>query len=99
VKALDDQGAFRRHGLGPDASMLLVTNRLLPASGMHHMSRIVLGIPRFGSMRNGAWPLTTAQRAMVSAAKVIPQPVLTKLVSLASRLSPAKSASEESTSR
>ena len=97
VKALDDQGAFRRHGLGPDASMLLICNRIMPASGMHHMSRIVLGIPRFGSMRNGAWPLTTSQRAMVSAAKVIPQPVLTKLVSLASRLSPARSASEETT--
>lgn len=99
VKALDDQGAFRRHGLGPDASMLLMSNRILPAAGMHHMSRIVLGIPRFGSMRNGAWPLTTAQRAMVFAAKVIPQPVLTKLVALASRLSPAQSASEESANR
>jgi NAD(P)-dependent dehydrogenase (short-subunit alcohol dehydrogenase family) len=28
VKALADRGAFRRHGVGPDASMLLVSNRL-----------------------------------------------------------------------
>lgn len=96
VKALDDQGAFRRHGVGPDASMLLVSSRLLPAAGMHHMSRMVLGIPRFGSMRGGAYPLTTAQRAMVSAAKVLPQPVMNRLASLAMRFSPTQSAPEES---
>jgi hypothetical protein len=79
--------------------MLLATNRILPAAGMHHMSRMVLGIPRFGSMRNGAWPLTTAQRAMVFATRVIPQPVLTKLVALAARLKPAQSASEEGANR
>src|SRR4029079_6730742 len=65
VKALADRGPSGRHGVGPDASMLLVSNRVLPASGMHHMSRLVLGIPRQGSMRNGAYPLTTSQRAMV----------------------------------
>jgi NAD(P)-dependent dehydrogenase (short-subunit alcohol dehydrogenase family) len=76
VKALADTGAFRRRGVGPDASMLLVSNRILPASGMHHMSRIVLGIPKQGSMRDGAWPLTMSQKAMVVLAKVLPQPVL-----------------------
>ncbi len=96
VQALADRGAFRRHGVGPDASMLLASNRLLPASGMHHMSRMVLGIPRSGSMRGGAYPLTTAQRAMVSAAKVLPQPVMARLASLAMRLSPAKPAPDES---
>jgi hypothetical protein len=30
-------------------------------------------------MRDGAWPLTTAQKAMVLAARVIPQPVLQRL--------------------
>ena len=83
VKALADRGAFRRHGVGPDASMLLVSNRLLPSAGMHHMSRLVLGIPRQGAMRDGAWPLTTAQRAMVFAAKVIPQPVMKRAGSTA----------------
>ncbi len=69
LKALADQKSFRRRGVGPDASMLLAFNRILPSSGMHHMSRIVLGIPRQGSMRGGAYPLTTAQRAMVFAAR------------------------------
>jgi NAD(P)-dependent dehydrogenase (short-subunit alcohol dehydrogenase family) len=92
VNALADRGAFRRHGVGPDASMLLVSNRALPSAGMHHMSRIVLGIPRQGAMRGGAYPLTTAQRAMVFAAKVLPQPVLQRLASLAVRFSPAKQA-------
>jgi NAD(P)-dependent dehydrogenase (short-subunit alcohol dehydrogenase family) len=92
VNALADRGAFRRHGVGPDASMLLVSNRMLPSPGMHHMSRIVLGIPRQGAMRGGAYPLTTAQRAMVFAAKVLPQSVLQRLASLAVRFSPAKQA-------
>ncbi len=68
--------------------MLLASNRILPASGMHHMSRIVLGIPRQGSMRDGAWPLTLAQRAqkaMLFAARVLPAPVLQRLASLAAK--------------
>jgi NAD(P)-dependent dehydrogenase (short-subunit alcohol dehydrogenase family) len=85
LKALDDQGSFRRRGVGPDASMLLASNRILPASGMHQMSRIVLGIPRQGSMRGGAWPLTAGQRAMVLAARVLPPSVLQRLASLAAR--------------
>jgi hypothetical protein len=95
VKALADRGAFRRHGVGPDASMLLASNRLLPSSGMHHMSRVVLGIPRQGSMRGGAYPLTGAQRAMVLAARVLPQPVLRRLTSLAMRLAPAKQGQQD----
>ena len=95
VKALTDQGAFRRHGVGPDASMLLVTNRFLPSAGMHHMSRVILGIPRFGSMRDGAWPLTTAQRLMVRPPKVLPQPVMVRLASLATRFSRTQSTSKE----
>jgi NAD(P)-dependent dehydrogenase (short-subunit alcohol dehydrogenase family) len=98
VKALADRGPFRRHGVGADASMLLMSNRVLPASGMHHMSRVVLGIPRLGAMRDGAYPLTTAQRAMVSAAKVLPQPVMTRLATLAMRFSPAQSEHNESES-
>ncbi len=85
VKALADRGPICRHGVGPDASMLLVSNRILPSSGMHHMSRLVLGIPAQGTMRDGAWPLTTAQRAMVLAAKVLPQPVLNRLTAIAAK--------------
>ncbi|MEB4210345.1 SDR family oxidoreductase [Mycobacterium sp. 94-17] len=83
VEALGDRAPFRRRGVGLDASMLLVFNRILPAAGMHHMSRVVLGIPRQGSMRGGAWPLTTGQRAMVLVARVLPQPVLQRLAALA----------------
>ncbi|OMC47123.1 SDR family oxidoreductase [Mycobacterium sp. IS-1264] len=79
VKALGDRVPFRRRGVGPDASMLLALNRILPASGMHHMSRIVLGIPRQGSMRGGTWPLTVGQRLMVLAARVLPASVLRRL--------------------
>ena len=79
------QRGVRRRGVGPDASMLLVSNRMLPAIGMHHVSRIVLGIPRQGSMRGGAWPLTSAQKAMVLAARVLPAPVLQRLASVAAK--------------
>jgi NAD(P)-dependent dehydrogenase (short-subunit alcohol dehydrogenase family) len=85
VKALGDRGPFRRRGVGPDAAMILAANRILPSSGMHHVSRIVLGIPRQGSMRGGAVPLTAAQRAMVLAARVLPAPVLQRLASLAAK--------------
>ena len=85
VKALQDTGSFRRRGVGPDASMLLVSNRILPAIGMHHVSRIVMGIPKQGSMRDGAWPLTASQRVMVLVARVLPQPVLQRLASLAAK--------------
>ena len=36
---------------GLDASMLLASNRFLPAAGMHQVSRLVMGIPRQGAMR------------------------------------------------
>jgi NAD(P)-dependent dehydrogenase (short-subunit alcohol dehydrogenase family) len=85
LRALGDRGPFRRRGVGSDVSMLLVSNRILPASGMHHMSRIVLGIPKQGSMRGGAWPLTVGQKAMVFAARVLPEPVLQRLASLAAK--------------
>jgi NAD(P)-dependent dehydrogenase (short-subunit alcohol dehydrogenase family) len=79
LKALNDQGPFRRRGVGPDASMLLALNRVLPSSGMHHISRVVLGIPRQGSMRDGRWPLTGAQRVMALTARILP-PALLRLL-------------------
>lgn len=97
VKALADRSPFRRRAVGPDASMLLVSNRFLPSSGMHHMSRIVLGIPRQGSMRNGAYPLTATQKAMVFAMKVIPQPVMQRIVAAAAERSAAKQPPQQQT--
>jgi NAD(P)-dependent dehydrogenase (short-subunit alcohol dehydrogenase family) len=95
VKALGDRGSFRRRAVGPDASMLLASNRILPSIGMHHLSRIVMGLPRYGAMRDGAYPLTAAQRAMVLAARVLPQPVLQRLASLSTRLAPAKQGQQD----
>ncbi len=95
VKALADRGPFRRHGVGPDASMLLLSNRILPAAGMHHVSRLVMGIPRYGTMRDGAVPLTGAQRAMVLAARVLPQPVLQRVAALAMRFTSPRTTQKE----
>jgi hypothetical protein len=94
-KALDDTGPFRRRAVGPDAAMLMALNRAVPAAGMHHVPRLVMGIPRQGAMRDGAWPLTTVQRAMVLAAKVIPQPLMQRLVAPAARRAAAREAREQ----
>jgi NAD(P)-dependent dehydrogenase (short-subunit alcohol dehydrogenase family) len=85
LKALEDRVPFRRRGVGPDASMLLAANRILPTSGMHQLSRVVLGIPRQGSMRDRAVPLTAAQKATVLAARILPARVLQRLASLAAK--------------
>jgi hypothetical protein len=95
VRALADRGPIRRYGVGPDASMLLASSRLLPYPGMHHMSRLVLGIPRQGAMRDGAWPLTTAQRGMVFAVRVIPKPLMKVLTDRAARKAAASAEDEQ----
>ena len=95
VKALEDKAPFRRHGVGPDAAMLLASNRLLPAAGMHQMSRVVMGLPRQGALRGGAVPLTRSQRAMVFAARILPPPVLQRIASVVMRISPAKQAPQQ----
>jgi NAD(P)-dependent dehydrogenase (short-subunit alcohol dehydrogenase family) len=97
LKALDDDGAFRRHGVGPDASMLLASNRVLPASGMHHMSRIVMGIPRFGAMRGGAVRLTLSQRAMIFGATKLPAPVMQRIAMLVMKFGPKADSTEQET--
>jgi NAD(P)-dependent dehydrogenase (short-subunit alcohol dehydrogenase family) len=51
AKALDDKAPFVRHSVGLDARMLLIANRILPAAGLHQMTRLMLGIPRFGALR------------------------------------------------
>jgi NAD(P)-dependent dehydrogenase (short-subunit alcohol dehydrogenase family) len=53
-KALNGDKPFDRRSVGPDARMLMVAGRLLPPSAMHHMIRIMMGIPRFGAMRSRA---------------------------------------------
>lgn len=51
AKALASSKPFVRTAVGPDARMLLIGNRLLPASGLHQMTRLMMGIPRFGALR------------------------------------------------
>jgi NAD(P)-dependent dehydrogenase (short-subunit alcohol dehydrogenase family) len=53
AKALDSSKPFDKRSVGPDARMLLIANRLLPAAGLHHMTRLMMGIPRFGALRRG----------------------------------------------
>jgi NAD(P)-dependent dehydrogenase (short-subunit alcohol dehydrogenase family) len=54
AKALDDSSPFARRAVGIDARMLLIANRLLPSAGMHQMTRLLMGFPRFGALRGKA---------------------------------------------
>ena len=50
AKALESNKPFVRRPVGPDARILLTANRLLPAAGLHTMTRLMMGIPRFGAL-------------------------------------------------
>lgn len=50
ARALESRAPFVRRPVGPDARMLLAANRLLPAAGLHQMIRLMMGLPRFGSL-------------------------------------------------
>jgi NAD(P)-dependent dehydrogenase (short-subunit alcohol dehydrogenase family) len=76
----DDQSPFARHAVGPDARMLLISNRLLPAKALHHVTRMAMGIPK----RNPSEPVLNFQtRMLIAASRVLPQPVLQRLTVLA----------------
>ena len=85
--ALEDTAAFVRRPIGPDARMLLIANRILPSAGVHHMARLAMGLPGLGAMRPGK--ITTAQQALMLAARVLPPPVLQRVVGIAMRFAPA----------
>lgn len=53
AKVLDSRKPFVKTALGPDARMLLLANRIMPSAGLHQMTRLMMGIPRFGAMRSG----------------------------------------------
>ncbi len=55
AKALDGTAPFARRPVGPDARMLLTINRVLPPAGLHQMTRLMMGFPRFGALRGGAF--------------------------------------------
>src|SRR6201988_797368 len=45
-RAPDSTKPFVRRPVGPDARVLLISNRLLTAAGLHAMTRLMMGIPR-----------------------------------------------------
>ncbi|WP_433526013.1 SDR family oxidoreductase [Nocardia pseudovaccinii] len=49
ARALGGTAPFVRHAVGPDARMLLTASRILPAAALHHLTRLMLGIPRSGA--------------------------------------------------
>ena len=50
AEALDGTKPFVRRSVGLDARMLVIANKILPAAGMHTLTRLMMGIPRFGAM-------------------------------------------------
>lgn len=50
AKALESHAPFVRRSVGPDARMLLIANRILPAAVLHQMIRVMMGLPRFGAL-------------------------------------------------
>jgi NAD(P)-dependent dehydrogenase (short-subunit alcohol dehydrogenase family) len=79
AKALDDTRPIVRRTTGIDATSLVVSNRLLPGRAMHQLSRVAMGLPRQGAMRPGISESGFGARAMIAAAKVIPQPVMQQI--------------------
>ena len=54
AKALEERRPFARHGVGLDAQLLLVGNRLIPARVLQRVTGAALGLPRPGSLRSRA---------------------------------------------
>jgi NAD(P)-dependent dehydrogenase (short-subunit alcohol dehydrogenase family) len=54
AKALDDRRPFSRRAVGADSRLLMVGNRLLPASLLQHITCRAIGIPSAGSLRDHA---------------------------------------------
>jgi NAD(P)-dependent dehydrogenase (short-subunit alcohol dehydrogenase family) len=50
-RALDAKGPFTRHGVGWDAKTLSVSSRVMPGRVMHQVTRLVMGIPRYGTVQ------------------------------------------------
>ncbi|GFG55635.1 short-chain dehydrogenase/reductase [Mycolicibacterium agri] len=50
AQALDARKPFVRRSVGLDARMLLIANHILPGRAMHTMTRLMMGIPRFGAL-------------------------------------------------
>ena len=51
AKLLDERAPYARHAVGIDARMLLISDRVLPGRLLHQMTRLAMGIPRYGALR------------------------------------------------
>jgi NAD(P)-dependent dehydrogenase (short-subunit alcohol dehydrogenase family) len=51
ASALDDRAPLARHAVGLDARVLLFAYRLLPSRLLQQVTRIAMGIPRYGALR------------------------------------------------
>jgi NAD(P)-dependent dehydrogenase (short-subunit alcohol dehydrogenase family) len=87
-KALEDTAPYTKHPVGADARMLLLSSRLLPQAGMYHMSRLAMGLPKQGAIRDGTASLTLAQRTMIRAATTLPAPVMSRIALLVMKFGP-----------
>ena len=47
---LDERAPFARHAIGPDARMLTLMARLVPARVLHHVLRLAMRLPRHGAL-------------------------------------------------
>lgn len=93
-QALEDTAPYTKHAVGADARMLLLSSRLLPQAGMYHMSRLAMGLPKQGAIRDGTASLTLAQRAMIRAATTLPAPVMQRIALLIMKFGPKPAPSE-----
>ncbi|MCZ8381938.1 SDR family oxidoreductase [Mycobacterium sp. CPCC 205372] len=95
AKALDDTAPYTKHPVGPDARMLTMSSRMLSQGGMYQMSRVAMGLPRQGAVRDGTASLTVSQRLMIAAAKTLPASVMQRVALLVMKISPPPKAPEE----
>lgn len=51
AKVLDDRAPFARRAVGIDARMLVFANRVLPSRLLQQVTRIAMGIPSYGALR------------------------------------------------
>ncbi|MET7770029.1 SDR family oxidoreductase [Nocardia sp. NPDC005366] len=87
-RALDGKAPYTRRSVGVDAAALLVSNRLLPTKAMHQVVRVAMGLPKYKAMRPATPRLGPTARAMIFAAKVLPESVMRRIVLMLMKIRP-----------
>jgi NAD(P)-dependent dehydrogenase (short-subunit alcohol dehydrogenase family) len=88
--AAQDTAPLRRRDLGSGATLWTLLDVVVPDRLVAEASRRLSGLPPFGALRDGAYYLTPSQRAMVKAAQVVPQPVMTRIAGFLARRAEAR---------